>query len=72
MTPELADAVRVQLPVIRNRLASLGALQTVQFSKVEPDGSDLYEVTFEHGRAPWHIGLNPDGITAFSLFGRNQ
>jgi hypothetical protein len=71
MSPELAGAVRAQL-VIKGRLDSLGAVQSVRFKKVEPDGSDAYEVKFEHGSAPWWIRLSSNGLVAGSRFGRSE
>ena len=61
MSPELAAAVRVQLAGFRRQLDSKGSLQDVQFNKVEPDGSDLYDVRFEKGPARFWVALAPNG-----------
>jgi hypothetical protein len=39
----------------------LGAVEAVKFNGVDPQGSDQYHVTFEHGAAEFTIRLGPDG-----------
>ena len=65
MVPALADSVRAQLPQISALLKSWGALQTITFKGGGPQDVDIYEVTFEHGKAQWVVGpLTADGKVA--------
>ncbi len=61
MSPDLADATRQQLPKLRTYLAQMGAVKSVQFQTVDPNGADLYHVEFEHGATEWQIALGSDG-----------
>jgi hypothetical protein len=67
MTPELASATRQQLPKIQALLATLGAVQTVQFEGVGNQGWDLYAVRHEHGTSQVRILMNSNGIMAGAL-----
>jgi len=68
MVPELAVATRVQLVQIQRQLSSLGRVESVQLKRVDPDGSDVYDVKFEHGSLQWRIGLIEDGRIGLSFF----
>jgi CubicO group peptidase (beta-lactamase class C family) len=68
MSPELADTVRASLASGHSLPKSLGAVQSVQFESVNPDGVDFYEVTFEHGTVQWRFKVGPDGKIGTSLF----
>ena len=61
MSPGLAAATRQQLPQMQSTLAELGALQSVSFKGVAPNGADLYQVKFENGSAEYRILLGADG-----------
>ena len=62
MSPLLADTVREQLPQIEAIIHRMGAFQSMVFKGVDGNGMELYEVTFEHGRAEWRIApLTSDG-----------
>ncbi len=63
MTPQLGALMRQQLPHLQTTMAQNGALQSVTFKGVEPDGTDIYEVKFEHVNTEWRIMVNPDGKT---------
>ena len=56
MAPPLAASVRRQLPEALESIKSLGQLQSVSFEGVAAGGSDVYLVTFEHGKVRWTIG----------------
>ena len=45
-------------------IASLGALQSVDFKGVGPGGSDIYRLKFEHGLIEWRLYLDADGKIA--------
>jgi hypothetical protein len=36
-------------------IGSLGALKSIKFSAVSPQGWDIYDVTFERGSTAWQI-----------------
>jgi cyanophycinase len=61
MSEQLAEATRRQLPGIEKILAELGALESVTFKSVAPNGADIYDVKFEHGSTEWRITMLPDG-----------
>ena len=61
MSPGLAAATREQLPQIQAMMNRLGALQSVSFKAVEPNGADIYQVEFENGSLEYRILLGPDG-----------
>jgi bla regulator protein blaR1 len=62
MSPELAKAVREQLPRSTLLYKQLGALKSVEFRGVGNMGWDMYDAKFEHGNAQYHILLSSDGI----------
>ena len=62
MSPQLAEVVRRQLPLIEDIIHHMGAFQSMVFKGVGRDGMDVYDVTFEHGQLEWRIApLSPDG-----------
>ena len=64
MSPGLANVTRQQLPQLRRSINDLGAVQTILFKSVAPNGADVYEVRFEHGATEWRISMGPDGKVA--------
>jgi CubicO group peptidase (beta-lactamase class C family) len=62
MGPQLAEATRQQLPQIKDLFKRMGGLKSLVFSKVLPNGVDLYIATFEHGQLDCMIApLSPAG-----------
>lgn len=62
MGPSLVEATRQQLPQITVLFQKVGALKSLRFSKVLPNGNDLYLATFEHGEMECTITpLSPTG-----------
>lgn len=62
MSPELATAVRKQLPLIEGIIRKMGALQSLEFKDVNAAGMDTYDATFANGRLEWAIApLSTDG-----------
>lgn len=58
----LVDATRQQLPQIEALFKRLGALKSLTFHNVLPDGADMYLATFEHGQLECTIPpLSADG-----------
>jgi CubicO group peptidase (beta-lactamase class C family) len=62
MIAEMAKLTREQLGQLQPLFNSLGAVQSVIFKEVTPDGSDVYKVTFASGVAEFGITLQGDGI----------
>jgi D-alanyl-D-alanine-carboxypeptidase/D-alanyl-D-alanine-endopeptidase len=61
MSPALADLTRKQLPQIKALIAQLGALESITFKEVGPNGMDVFDAKFEHGSSRWSIMLDSDG-----------
>jgi ribosomal protein S30 len=61
MSAGLAGAVRQQLPQLQAMFGGLGPLQSISFRRVEPDGSNVYDIKFANGNTEWHVLLGPDG-----------
>lgn len=61
MSPELAEAVREQLPRFLRDSARWGNLVGLKFTGVDPQGWDIYQTQFEHGSAEYHINMGPGG-----------
>jgi beta-lactamase regulating signal transducer with metallopeptidase domain len=67
MSPELAKAVREQLPRANAISKQLGAVKSVQFKSVGAMGWDDYEVKFENGTMHYKIALGDDGTIEGAL-----
>jgi len=62
MAPMLANAAREQESRTAEMFGSLGALESLTFKGVSPQGIDVYEATFEQGKLDFMIApLGPDG-----------
>ncbi len=62
MGPGLAQSTRLHLPQIKDLFRKLGALKSLTFSKVLPNGTDMYLATFQHGQLECTIApLSADG-----------
>jgi hypothetical protein len=69
MGPGLIRAVRQQLSRALESIRQLGALKTISFLTVEPNGFNEYGVEFEHGQSIWWIApLNADGKASGLFF----
>ena len=64
MTEAFANLTRQQLPQLKGMLNGFGALQSVTFKGVAPEGWDIYETVFEKNKMEFRIVLTPDGKTA--------
>jgi len=64
LTPQMAEVARTQLPVLTERLTSLGAVETVTFVEVAPNGGDVYDVEYANGGLRWMIALDAEGRAA--------
>lgn len=61
LAPGMGDAIRGMLPELHPRFLALGAVRSVQFTGVNPDGMDGYRVVYEKGGQQWSIRLSRDG-----------
>ena len=61
MSAGLATATRQQLTGIQSMFAGFGALQSIAFKGVGPEGDDIYQVKFEKGSIDYRVWLAPDG-----------
>jgi CubicO group peptidase (beta-lactamase class C family) len=61
MSPAFADETRRQLEQLQKLMLQLGAVKSVTFVRVQPNGADVYRVACEHGSAEWEVLLSPDG-----------
>ncbi|HEY2807581.1 MAG TPA: M56 family metallopeptidase [Steroidobacteraceae bacterium] len=61
MNPQLAAAIRNDLPKLQARLADLGAVQSIKLLSVDEAGMDVYEVRHERGSAQWSLALDSNG-----------
>jgi CubicO group peptidase (beta-lactamase class C family) len=68
MGPGFAAAMREQLPRVQQIFKVLGAIEALKFTGVDPQGSDQYHVSFEHGAADFVIRLGPDGKIVTAAF----
>ena len=69
MSPQLAEAVRVQLPRLQPLARSWGAIKAITFVRTDLDGLDTYRVDFANGGAAmFSIFLFPDGKIATAFF----
>jgi serine-type D-Ala-D-Ala carboxypeptidase/endopeptidase len=64
MNPDQAESTRRHLPELKSTINELGAVESVTFKGVAPDGADIYEVSFYNGVTEWRITLEPDGKIA--------
>lgn len=61
MSPGLAAITRQQLPQLKTMFTNFGAIESIAFKRVEEDGTDVYDIEFEHGSTEWRIFLLADG-----------
>ena len=61
MGPAFADVIRKQAAQLQAALVQLGAVQTMTFKGVGPQGADIFEARFENGLMECRISLDGDG-----------
>jgi hypothetical protein len=61
MTPGLASLVKSQLPVLREQLGALGAVQSVTFRRVDDADLDIFDVALAQGSILCGLLLTADG-----------
>jgi dienelactone hydrolase len=68
MVPQFAEVTRRQLAQLQAAAQVLGAIQSVKFLNVTPQGTDAYEIHHEHGTSTMQIMLSADGKIQGALF----
>jgi hypothetical protein len=66
MSPEMAQVTRAQLEGLKNMFSGFGAIKSVKFVEVDPQGADTYEVGYTNATMLWTILLGPDGKTVMA------
>ncbi len=63
LSPQLGQLARDQLPALRDRYSSLGAVESMKFVVIDYSrgGANLYDVQYENGALRIWIVLTPDG-----------
>ena len=58
---QLAQTLRLQLPLLQRLAEDFGAFRSLEFRGVGNDGWDVYGVHRERGASQWRILLSKDG-----------
>jgi bla regulator protein blaR1 len=61
MNPQLAAAIRSDLPKLQVSLARLGTVQQVSFLRVNGGDMNMFKVVQEHGSTEWGVALDAKG-----------
>jgi CubicO group peptidase (beta-lactamase class C family) len=61
MSSVFAELTRRQLGSLHARFKQLGAVTSISFKRVDPGGSNVFDVGYEKGKDEWTIGFGPDG-----------
>lgn len=69
MMPALAVAAREQSAIIQAELKSKGKIRGISFKCVNPEGWDVYDVTFDNGKLECRFILASDGRFGGVFFG---
>lgn len=62
LNPQLAGALRKDLPKFQLFLSRLGQPQRYRLTGVAPGGFDEYEITHERGTSRWSLAVDGAGI----------
>jgi CubicO group peptidase (beta-lactamase class C family) len=68
MKPSFADFVRQQLPGLQQMMGNLGALKSLTFNRVAPEGDDQFDADFERGAIRIGVLIGDDGRINGVLF----
>ena len=66
MSAEMAQVTRAELEGLKRTFSSFGALKSVRFIEVDPQGADSYEVEYANATTLWSILLGQDGKTVMA------
>jgi hypothetical protein len=62
MGPDLAEAAKAQADQAAGAISQLGALQSLTFQRVAPNGTDIYQAKFANGAMVILIAMDSKGI----------
>jgi hypothetical protein len=68
MEANMVQATHRDLPALTKMMVGLGALKTMTFKRVTPEGYDVYEVQFAKGSRRVMVGLSSSGKIAAAGF----
>jgi hypothetical protein len=58
----VAGGTKALLADLQSTMKPWGALRSIEFRGVGPNGSDKYVARFERGAAKWEVFLDPYGL----------
>ena len=67
MTPEWARSAKQSLAFAQRAAAAAGAIQSMEFAGIDPDGRNIYVVHQANGTTNARIGLDADGKVNFAM-----
>jgi len=67
MTEDWARTAKQQLAFTQRAAAAAGAIQSIEFGGIDPDGRNIYVVHQEKGTTNARIGLDADGKINFAM-----
>jgi hypothetical protein len=67
MTEDAARAMRQQVGFLQGSLAAAGAIRSIQFGGVDPQGRNIYQVQHENSTTQARIALADDGKVEFAM-----
>jgi hypothetical protein len=70
MTPEMARITRQQLAFLQPQLVAGGAIRSIEFGGIDPQGRNIFAVHHENGTTNARIGLDGDGKIDFAQLRR--
>jgi hypothetical protein len=59
----MVNVTRQNLTDLQARVVGFGAVKSIAFKGVTPNGADIYDVAFEKHDMQWRIVLGADGKT---------
>jgi hypothetical protein len=66
MTPEMARVTRQQLGFLQPQVAAGGAIRSIEFGGIDPQGHNIFVVHHENGTTNARIGLDGEGKIDFA------
>lgn len=67
MTDDMARVTRQQLGFLRPSLAAAGAIRSIQFGGIDPEGRNIFQVQHENSTTQARIALAEDGKVEFAM-----
>jgi hypothetical protein len=67
MTEDMARTMRQQVGFLRGSLSAAGAIRSVEFNGIDPQGRNIFQVQHENSATQARIALAEDGKVAFAM-----